>query len=248
MCSKAYCRALYNSWTINRTSSRKPTEAWGVGWRTLIPQAQDGEDKESQKLTGPTEANQLLLPTWRWDCEEEEKLPQLKGLGKEYAPSPQDRKGKQFLEPKHGCFHCKDCKMRWESAYVWCITGANKVYSKQICKNCQKSFNPYRVEAIQCQTLRLCCSCSQKKRHIDLQRPHSQELCGHCKDKKFSCFGSLCAKVVVFLVVTPCYCVSRILQPHLKARRPLVEEHSLFRKAKQQENYTQQGGSPGTTG
>ena len=33
----------------------------------------------------------------------------------------------QFLEPKYGYFHCKDCKTRWESAYVWCISGTNKV-------------------------------------------------------------------------------------------------------------------------
>lgn len=33
----------------------------------------------------------------------------------------------QFLEPKYGYFHCKDCKIRWESAYVWCISGTNKV-------------------------------------------------------------------------------------------------------------------------
>jgi hypothetical protein len=31
------------------------------------------------------------------------------------------------------------------------------------------------------------CSCPQKKRHIDLRRPHRQDLCGRCKDKKFSC-------------------------------------------------------------
>lgn len=33
----------------------------------------------------------------------------------------------QFLEQKYGYFHCKDCKTRWESAYVWCISGSNKV-------------------------------------------------------------------------------------------------------------------------
>ncbi|KAB0389710.1 hypothetical protein E2I00_004454 [Balaenoptera physalus] len=105
-----------------------------------------------------------------------------------------------FLEPKYGYFHCKDCKTRWESAYVWCISGTNKVYFKQLCCKCQKSFNPYRVEAIQCQDSKeekdigdgvTCsksrCSCLQKKRHIDLRRPHRQELCGRCKDKRFSC-------------------------------------------------------------
>uniref|UniRef100_A0A8C2QXR9 3CxxC-type domain-containing protein n=1 Tax=Capra hircus TaxID=9925 RepID=A0A8C2QXR9_CAPHI len=99
--------------------------------------------------------------------------------------------GVQFLEPKYGYFHCKDCKTRWESAYVWCISGTNKVYFKQLCCKCQKSFNPYRVEAIQCQTCsKSRCSCPQKKRHINLRRPHRQELCGRCKDKRFSC-GSI---------------------------------------------------------
>lgn len=36
----------------------------------------------------------------------------------------------QFLEQKYGYFHCKDCKTRWESAYVWCISGSNKVVHK----------------------------------------------------------------------------------------------------------------------
>nr|XP_023440541.2 protein ZAR1-like [Dasypus novemcinctus] len=94
----------------------------------------------------------------------------------------------QCLDPKYGYFHCKDCKTRWESAYVWCISGTNKVYFKQLCRKCQKSFNPYRVEAIQCQTCsKSHCSCPQKKRHVDLRRPHRQELCGRCKDKRFSC-------------------------------------------------------------
>uniref|UniRef100_A0A8C3S3P7 Uncharacterized protein n=1 Tax=Chelydra serpentina TaxID=8475 RepID=A0A8C3S3P7_CHESE len=31
----------------------------------------------------------------------------------------------QFLEQKYGYFHYKDCKTRWESSYVWCISGGN---------------------------------------------------------------------------------------------------------------------------
>lgn len=33
----------------------------------------------------------------------------------------------QFLEQKYGYYHCKDCNLRWESAYVWCVQGTNKV-------------------------------------------------------------------------------------------------------------------------
>ncbi|KAM3837181.1 protein ZAR1-like isoform 2-T2 [Vipera latastei] len=93
----------------------------------------------------------------------------------------------QFLEQKYGYFHCKDCKTRWESAYVWCISGTNKVYFKQLCRKCQKSFNPYKVEAIQC----------HKKRHIDLKRPHRQELCGRCKGKRLSCDNTYSFKYIV---------------------------------------------------
>lgn len=30
-------------------------------------------------------------------------------------------------------------------------TSSSQVYFKQLCRKCQKGFNPYRVEAIQCQ-------------------------------------------------------------------------------------------------
>uniref|UniRef100_A0A8B9QZE0 Zygote arrest 1 like n=1 Tax=Anas platyrhynchos TaxID=8839 RepID=A0A8B9QZE0_ANAPL len=104
----------------------------------------------------------------------------------------------QFLEQKYGYFHCKDCKTRWESAYVWCISGSNKVYFKQFCRKCQKGYNPYRVEAIQCQTCsKTRCSCPQKKRHIDLKRPHRQELCGRCRGKRLSCDNTYSFKYIV---------------------------------------------------
>ncbi|XP_051017918.1 ZAR1-like protein isoform X2 [Acomys russatus] len=179
---------LHSSSLVDRASSRKPAEAWGVGRRGLIQLPKDGEDRKSQQLTGHAEASQPLPPTSRPDGDKQKQLPQLKESEEEDPHSPEARKSKQFLEPKYGYFHCKDCKTRWESAYVWCIAGTNKVYFKQLCSKCRKSFNPYRVETIQCQTCsRSRCSCSQKKRHVDLRRPHRQELCGHCKDKKLSC-------------------------------------------------------------
>ncbi|KAM4044454.1 protein ZAR1-like [Anomaloglossus baeobatrachus] len=117
----------------------------------------------------------------------------------ETEPSAEGKKSVfQFLEQKYGYFHCKDCKTRWESAYVWCISGSNKVYFKQLCRKCQKGFNPYRVEAIQCQICsKTRCSCPQKKRHIDLKRPHRQELCGRCKNKKLSCDNTYSFKYIV---------------------------------------------------
>lgn len=90
-----------------------------------------------------------------------------------------------------------------------------QVYFKQHCRKCQVGLNPFRVESIQCQvgvvdrncalTLKLfvqfdlalfdlyqvCCKarccCERKQRHIDLRRPHRQELCGRCKGKGLSC-------------------------------------------------------------
>uniref|UniRef100_A0A8C5LEJ8 Zygote arrest 1-like n=1 Tax=Jaculus jaculus TaxID=51337 RepID=A0A8C5LEJ8_JACJA len=186
-------RTLSSSPPWNRTGHREPLLAWGVyspaGRRALIRSPKDGEE-QGKESPDPAKATQQLPPTSRSDDDkqEEEEPVQPQELREEGAVPAQERKGKQFLEPKYGYFHCKDCKTRWESAYVWCISGTNKVYFKQLCCKCQKSFNPYRVEAIQCQTCsKTRCSCPQKKRHIDLMKPHRQELCGRCKDKKFPC-------------------------------------------------------------
>uniref|UniRef100_A0A8C5JAE6 Zygote arrest 1 like n=1 Tax=Junco hyemalis TaxID=40217 RepID=A0A8C5JAE6_JUNHY len=120
------------------------------------------------------------------------------GTRREETASPRQRAAFQFLEQKYGYFHCKDCKTRWESAYVWCISGSNKVYFKQLCRKCQKGFNPYRVETIQCQICsKTRCSCPQRKRHIDLKKPHRQELCGRCKGKRLSCDSTYSFKYVV---------------------------------------------------
>ncbi|XP_016119283.1 zygote arrest protein 1-like [Sinocyclocheilus grahami] len=94
----------------------------------------------------------------------------------------------QFLEQKYGFYHCSKCNIRWESAFVWCISGTSKVYFKQHCRKCQAGLNPYRVEAIQCQVCcKTRCCCEQKQRHIDMRRPHRQDLCGRCKGKGLSC-------------------------------------------------------------
>ncbi|XP_068037261.1 protein ZAR1-like [Anomalospiza imberbis] len=120
------------------------------------------------------------------------------GTRREETAAPRQRAAFQFLEQKYGYFHCKDCKTRWESAYVWCISGSNKVYFKQLCRKCQKGYNPYRVETIQCQICsKTSCSCPQRKRHIDLKRPHRQELCGRCKGKRLSCDSTYSFKYIV---------------------------------------------------
>ncbi|XP_047713425.1 zygote arrest protein 1 [Prionailurus viverrinus] len=104
----------------------------------------------------------------------------------------------QFLEQKYGYYHCKDCNIRWESAYVWCVQGTNKVYFKQFCRTCQKSYNPYRVEDITCQSCKQTrCSCPVKLRHVDPKRPHRQDLCGRCKGKRLSCDSTFSFKYII---------------------------------------------------
>ncbi|XP_067853648.1 zygote arrest protein 1 [Heptranchias perlo] len=104
----------------------------------------------------------------------------------------------QFLEQKYGYFHCKDCNARWESAYVWCVQGTNKVYFKQFCRTCEKAYNPYRVEDIICQTCRQTrCTCPIKMRHVDPKRPHRQDLCGRCKGKRLSCDSTFSFKYII---------------------------------------------------
>uniref|UniRef100_G1QJX8 3CxxC-type domain-containing protein n=1 Tax=Nomascus leucogenys TaxID=61853 RepID=G1QJX8_NOMLE len=158
-----------------------------TGRRGLIRLRRDGDDAESKALPGPAEASQPQPPPRRSESHRQEEPGQPEESGEKDAPCPQETTSKQvpgdaaseplrrpnfqFLEPKYGYFHCKDCKTRWESAYVWCISGTNKRPNSCFLKTCSKSH----------------CSCPQKKRHIDLRRPHRQELCGRCKDKRFSC-------------------------------------------------------------
>uniref|UniRef100_A0A4W5LRQ4 Zygote arrest 1-like n=1 Tax=Hucho hucho TaxID=62062 RepID=A0A4W5LRQ4_9TELE len=46
----------------------------------------------------------------------------------------------QFLEQKYGFFHCSQCNVRWESAYVWCISGTSKVTLTITALLCQLNF------------------------------------------------------------------------------------------------------------
>ncbi|XP_028658842.1 zygote arrest protein 1 [Erpetoichthys calabaricus] len=104
----------------------------------------------------------------------------------------------QFLEQKYGYYHCRDCNLRWESAYVWCVQGTNKVYFKQFCRTCQKAFNPYRVEDITCPTCKHArCTCTITMRHVDPKRPHRQDLCGRCKGKRLSCDSTFSFKYII---------------------------------------------------
>ncbi|XP_077403051.1 protein ZAR1-like isoform X2 [Vanacampus margaritifer] len=90
----------------------------------------------------------------------------------------------QFLEQKYAFFHCKKCNIRWESAYVWCISGTNKVYYKQLCRKCQGCSETS-------------CSCEKKHRHINMTRPHRQDLCCRCRGMKLSCDATYSFKYIV---------------------------------------------------
>ncbi|KAK1340719.1 hypothetical protein QTO34_017110 [Cnephaeus nilssonii] len=164
---------------------KAPLQAWDLyspvmDLRGLIRLRKDGKDEERDALSSPAEESQQQQkspPRPGLQKDKQEERWQQDKLGEEDASSPGERRSKQaqgdahplrkpsfqFLERKYAYFHCKDCKTRWESAYVWCISGTSKT--------CLKSR----------------CSCPLKKRNIDLRRPHRQELCGRCKDKRFSC-------------------------------------------------------------
>ncbi|KAM9385661.1 zygote arrest protein 1 [Pholidichthys leucotaenia] len=136
--------------------------------------------------------------------EREQSLKAKEGVkGEEAQAAAEEAKGKarvrfQFLEQKYGYYHCRDCNLRWESAYVWCVQGTNKVYFKQYCRKCQKEFNPYRVEDITCHTCNKArCSCSVTQRHVDPKRPHRQDLCGRCKGKRLSCDSTFSFKYII---------------------------------------------------
>ncbi|KAM7157673.1 zygote arrest protein 1 isoform 1-T1 [Molossus nigricans] len=170
-----------------------------VAARTSREQPVDGPEPSSREARGdeaaprgaPGSPEQPPPVGGSQDAEGERSSPQSPEAGKE-------RLRFQFLEQKYGYYHCKDCNIRWESAYVWCVQGTNKVYFKQFCRTCQKSYNPYRVEAITCQSCKQTrCSCSIKLRHIDPKRPHRQDLCGRCKGKRLSCDSTFSFKYII---------------------------------------------------
>ncbi|XP_047442295.1 zygote arrest protein 1 [Mugil cephalus] len=160
--------------------------------------AGEAEEKKDEKKQAGEERKTSKVP-------EQKKQPrptqQVKGEDDQTASEESKSKARvrfQFLEQKYGYYHCRECNLRWESAYVWCVQGTNKVYFKQYCRKCQKDFNPYRVEDITCYTCnkaRCCCAITQ--RHVDPKRPHRQDLCGRCKGKRLSCDSTFSFKYII---------------------------------------------------
>uniref|UniRef100_A0A672FFM4 Zygote arrest 1-like n=1 Tax=Salarias fasciatus TaxID=181472 RepID=A0A672FFM4_SALFA len=97
----------------------------------------------------------------------------------------------QFLEQRYGFFHCKKCNIRWESAYVWCISGTNKV----------RVGSPARgVHSLQGKgngCSQTSCDCDKKQRHINMNRPHRQDLCCRCRGMRLSCDATYSFKYIV---------------------------------------------------
>ncbi|XP_059197504.1 zygote arrest protein 1 [Centropristis striata] len=155
----------------------------------------DEKGKEKQAGEGGKTAklpDQRKMPKTKQKVKSEDVQPNTDGL------MDKARVRFQFLEQKYGYYHCRECNLRWESAYVWCVQGTNKVYFKQYCRKCQKDFNPYRVEDITCHNCNKArCVCSITQRHVDPKRPHRQDLCGRCKGKRLSCESAFSFKYII---------------------------------------------------
>ncbi|MCJ8743530.1 hypothetical protein PDJAM_G00095080 [Pangasius djambal] len=173
------------------------------GGRTEEVESTDkGEELEEGVEDKEPKSKPKLSPSKNNDEGEQIKVDD--GIKSENEKSGQDdskSKGRvrfQFLEQKYGYYHCRGCNLRWESAYVWCVQGTNKVYFKQFCRTCQKAFNPYRVEDITCQGCKKArCTCPETARHVDPKRPHRQDLCGRCKGKRLSCDSTFSFKYII---------------------------------------------------
>ncbi|XP_053470227.1 zygote arrest protein 1 [Ictalurus furcatus] len=182
----------------------------------LQDQEDNDDDEEEQKREGGTEEAEStdkgeeleegvegkeptkLSPGKNDDESEQIKVDEENERSVQGEPKSKGRVRFQFLEQKYGYYHCRDCNLRWESAYVWCVQGTNKVYFKQFCRTCQKAFNPYRVEDITCQSCKKArCTCPGTARHVDPKRPHRQDLCGRCKGKRLSCDSTFSFKYII---------------------------------------------------
>ncbi|XP_067993763.1 zygote arrest protein 1 isoform X2 [Melanerpes formicivorus] len=185
---EAEAAAVRDSWEKPAEAGAEPLEQ-----RSAEPQEQRPAVTPEPPASGPEESK-------------EEEAAAAAGAQVEPLATPQKREPAasktrlrfQFLEQKYGYYHCKDCNIRWESAYVWCVQGTNKVYFRQFCRTCQKSYNPYRVEDITCQSCKQTrCTCPVKLRHVDPKRPHRQDLCGRCKGKRLSCDSTFSFKYII---------------------------------------------------
>uniref|UniRef100_A0A3P9J585 Zygote arrest 1 n=1 Tax=Oryzias latipes TaxID=8090 RepID=A0A3P9J585_ORYLA len=191
-----YSPIAYRSVTsfLVEDSSNKEQQQEDEASGEALHTAEPAGDPEKEKGNGPAEDGKAAKPL---ELDRKVEKLQVRSEGAEEAAG-KARVRFQFLEQKYGYYHCRDCNLRWESAYVWCVQGTNKVYFKQFCRKCQKDFNPYRVEDITCHTCNKArCSCAVTQRHVDPKRPHRQDLCGRCKGKRLSCDSTFSFKYII---------------------------------------------------
>ncbi|XP_078610016.1 uncharacterized protein LOC144881132 [Branchiostoma floridae x Branchiostoma japonicum] len=169
--------------TREETPTASPEDVKGVPGDTA-PIERSGRRLFSESSTGSTEH--------RDDCTSQDE-----DATGDKKKSRKERK-RLFFEQKYGYFHCHNCDWRWESAYVWCVSGTDKVYFKQDCRLCQNAINPYFVEGLYCGRCRESpCKCPQRPRadmsmqynpgELNSRKLHRRELCHRCRDKPIPC-------------------------------------------------------------
>ncbi|MED6293727.1 hypothetical protein CHARACLAT_013616 [Characodon lateralis] len=188
--TKAGGKALFGTPPVSNLRFLRPVSIYSPVFdrRVYLKSLSDGAGRE------PAEASEQA----KSDTDTDQSGEDLEKGFKTTVPRSSQNSNFQFLEQRYGFFHCKKCNIRWESAYVWCISGTSKVYYKQLCRKCQVGFNPYRVESIVCKGCsQTCCSCEKKQRHINMKRPHRQDLCCRCKGMRLSCDATYSFKYIV---------------------------------------------------
>lgn len=89
-----------------------------------------------------------------------------------------------------------------------------------------------------------CCSCEKKQRHINMKRPHRQDLCCRCKGMRLSCDATYSFKYIVWAEQGVCSgLVSPIPHTDLMAfvfKEPCLPVYIAYGRCLQQQGCTSQ--------
>ncbi|KAI4803946.1 hypothetical protein KUCAC02_025591 [Chaenocephalus aceratus] len=114
----------------------------------------------------------------------------------EKGDSGEEDIGKDFKTNVDQCSPFVDLPQVYKEVQL-SVPGA-EVYYKQLCRKCQVGFNPYRLEPILCKDCsQTTCNCEKKLRHINMKRPHRQDLCFRRKGSRLSCDATYSFKYLV---------------------------------------------------